>query len=115
MIILYGITNCDQVKRAKRWLEQNEVAYSYHDFRKDEICKAVLEKWIDQVGWETLLNRRGTTWRKLPEIRRETIDSDNVCALLQEYPSIIKRPVLCYGSRILVGFSDKSYKDLIDS
>ena len=113
MITLYGITNCDQVKRAKLWLQQKRVTYSYHDFRKDGIRHDVIENWIDQVGWETLVNRRGTTWRQLPRVMRETIDSESVCVFFQEYPTVIKRPVLCYGSRVVVGFSDNIYEDLI--
>ncbi|QTL41363.1 ArsC family reductase [Xenorhabdus budapestensis] len=92
---LYGIKNCDTVKKARRWLEDQEIPYQFHDYRVDGLSPELLQIFIEQVGWETLLNTRGTTWRKLPDEQRATINNAEAAkALMLEQPAIIKRPLL---------------------
>ena len=110
MITLYGIRNCDTVKKARAWLDGREVAYAFHDYKTKGIARARLEQWCRLVGWERLLNRAGTTFRKLPEGQRGGLDLQRAIALMLEHPSAIKRPVLerADGS-ILVGFDPEVY------
>lgn len=110
MITLYGIPNCDTIKKARKWLEAQGVEYTFHDFRKDGLESAQLESWVDELGWETLLNKRGTTWRQLPEERKQNIDRESAIAAMLESPAMIKRPVLDLGDRRLVGFKDTEYQ-----
>ncbi len=112
MIELYGIPNCDTMKKARRWLEAHGVEYRFHDYKKEGIDEQRLRGWIDRVGWETLLNRRGMMWRKLPQEVRDNIDEAGAIGVMLETPSIIKRPVLEDGDRLLVGFSEESYTEL---
>jgi arsenate reductase (glutaredoxin) len=105
MTILYGIRNCDTVGKARRWLDERGVAYRFHDFRTDGLEADRLDGWIRAVGWETLLNRRGTTWRQLPEADREGIDAERAAALMLEHPTLIRRPVIEHGKQVLVGFN----------
>jgi Spx/MgsR family transcriptional regulator len=109
---LYGIRNCDTMKKAWTWLDDNAVAYDFHDYKKQGIDRATLERWIDQLGWEPLLNRAGTTFRKLPEAERQHIDRDKAVRLMIEQPSMIKRPVLEAGGRLIVGFKPADYETL---
>ena len=103
---LYGIRNCDTVKKARKWLEENGIDYEFHDFKKDGLSDDQLRQWEQAVGWETLVNRRGTTWRKLPEDVRDTMDADTAHQVMLENPSIIKRPVVeRAGNAISVGFN----------
>ncbi len=106
---LYGIPNCDTVKKARVWLEQHGVTHVFHDYRKDGVDPAALEQWVDEHGWETVLNRAGTTFRKLPEEARIGLDADKAVALMLAQPSMIKRPVLDLGDRRLVGFKPERY------
>ncbi|MDX5378287.1 MAG: ArsC family reductase [Halomonas sp.] len=112
MTILYGIKNCDTVKKARKWLDAHGVDYRFHDFRADGLDEARLRGWVNELGWETLVNRRGTTWRQLPAEVRESIDEASAIALMREQPALIKRPVLDLGERRVVGFSDQAYADL---
>lgn len=112
-MIVYGIPNCDTIKKARKWLQGHDLDYQFHDFRKDGLDSALLHKWVDKVGWETLLNRRGTTWRKLPEATRSTIDVKTAIKIMLEQPAIIKRPVLVTSKRILVGFNEDEYRSLL--
>jgi Spx/MgsR family transcriptional regulator len=109
MITLYGIKNCDTVKKARAWLEGNGREYRFHDFRKDGLDKALLERFEAALGWETLLNRRGTTWRKLDEAKRENLDRDKALQLMLDHPSVIKRPVLEMADKTLIGFTPETY------
>lgn len=109
MITVYGIPNCDTMKKARRWLDSNNLEYAFHDYKKAGIDQATLQDWSKQVGWETLLNRRGTTWRKLPDTIKESIDEKSAIANMIDNPSLIKRPVLIKGKTLLVGFSEESY------
>jgi len=104
MLTLYGIPNCNTMKKARTWLDEHQLEYSFHDYKKAGIDQATLERWVEQLGWEPLVNRRGTTWRKLPEEQREAINQELALQLMQDNPSLIKRPVLDTGSQLLVGF-----------
>jgi len=102
---LYGIKNCDTVKKARKWLDQNGVDYQFHDFKKDGLDDPLLSSWEKALGWEALINRRGTTWRKLPEEVRDTISAQTAHAIMLENPSIIKRPVVESANEVRVGFN----------
>ena len=106
---LYGIPNCDTVKKARVWLDQHGVAYVFHDYKKAGADAETLGLWVDEHGWETILNRAGTTFKKLPEADRADIDRDKAIALMLAQPSMIKRPVLDLGDRRLVGFKPDAY------
>lgn len=109
MTILYGIKNCDTMKKARAWLEQHGVAYEFHDYKVAGIDRARLERWSSQVGWEVLLNRAGTTFRKLPDSDRQGLNAGKAIALMLRQPSMIKRPVLEFDGRLLIGFKPDSY------
>ena len=103
-IAVYGIPNCDTVKKARTWLDANGVAYAFHDYKKEGADPARLAKWADALGWEPLLNRAGTTFRKLGEGDKADIDAAKALALMAAHPSLIKRPVVEYRGGLLVGF-----------
>ena len=109
---LFGIPNCDSVRKARRWLDEEKIPYQFHDFRKDGLDATLLATWIEQAGWETLINRRGTTWRQLPAGAREGINAQRAQALMLEQPTLIKRPVLVAGSHLEVGFDADLYQTL---
>ena len=106
---LYGIPNCDTVKKARVWLEQQGVDYVFHDYKKAGVDARRLGQWIDEHGWDTVLNRAGTTFKKLPEADKADIDRSKAIALMTAQPSMIKRPVLDLGNRRLVGFNPETY------
>ena len=108
-MILYGIKNCDTVKKARRWLEANDVAYTFHDVRTDGFDTETISSWLAHVSWETLLNKRGTTWRKLDDPRKEALDETIAVELMLANPTLIKRPVVMDGSHCLVGFKEADY------
>ncbi|KQM63485.1 ArsC family transcriptional regulator [Sphingomonas sp. Leaf17] len=108
-ITLYGIRNCDTVKKARAWLDAAGVAYSFHDYKTAGVDEGKLKGWVDRLGWEVLLNRAGTTFRKLPEADRQDLDGDRAVALMLANPSAIKRPVLEAGDTLLVGFKPEIY------
>lgn len=110
---VFGIPNCDTVKKARSWLDVHEVSYTFHDFKKNGISPALIEGWMAKTGWEILVNRKGTTWRGLPDDRKAAIvNADSAADLMLEYPSIIKRPVLVTGDQVHVGFSDALYQQI---
>jgi arsenate reductase (glutaredoxin) len=109
-VTIYGIKNCDTMKKARAWLESHKVAHSFHDYKTAGIERGVLEGWARQVGWEVLLNRAGTTFRKLPESEREGLSEKKAIALMLAQPSMIKRPVLDVGGTLLVGFKPADYE-----
>lgn len=109
MIDLYGIPNCDTVKKARTWLDANGLSYSFHDYKKEGADPARLAKWADTVGWERLLNRAGTTFRKLDDADKADIDQDKALALMAAYPSLIKRPVAEVRGAVLVGFEPDAW------
>lgn len=109
-LTLNGIKACDTMKKARAWLDENGVAYVFHDYKASGVDRAALERWVDEHGWEKILNRSGTTFRKLPEADREHIDRDKAVALMLAQPSMIKRPVLELESgATLVGFRAEQY------
>jgi len=112
MLTMYGIPNCDTVKRARAWLEKHKVEYAFHDYKKAGVDKAMLEGWVKQAGWETLLNRAGTTFRKLPDADKDGLTEKKAIALMLAQPSMIKRPVLEKKGRITVGFKPEEYAKL---
>lgn len=114
MTKIYGIPNCDTVKKARRWLEENHVDVEFHDFKKQGTDAAQLRRWGDAVGLDRLLNRQGTTWRKLSDEDKARADNaDGAIALLQANASLIKRPVLEHGDTVLVGFDAARYAQLL--
>jgi arsenate reductase len=108
-MILYGIKNCDTVKKARRWLEANDVAYTFHDFRADGLNQSTIETWLKKVSWEILLNKRGTTWRKLDDPRKEQLDETIAVELMLANPTLIKRPVMTRNDDCVVGFKEADY------
>jgi arsenate reductase len=109
-ITIYGIKNCDTMKKARAFLDTAGIAYAFHDYKTAGIDKAHLERWSKEVGWETLLNRAGTTFRKLPDKDKEALTAAKAIRLMIEQPSMIKRPVLETGKRLLVGFKPEDYR-----
>jgi Spx/MgsR family transcriptional regulator len=106
---IYGIKNCDTMKKARAWLDSHRVAYEFHDYKTAGIAKDKLKRWSDELGWETLLNRAGTTFRKLPDGDKEGLNERKALALMLAQPSMIKRPVLEIGTKLLVGFKPEIY------
>jgi len=109
-VTIYGIKSCDTMKKARAWLDQRGVAYAFHDYKSAGIERGRLEAWAREAGWETLLNRAGTTFRKLPEKDREGLTEKKAIALMSAQPSMIKRPVLDAGGTLLVGFKPEQYE-----
>ena len=107
---LYGIPNCDTVKKARDWLDGRGVAFQFHDYKKAGIDRDRLASWVEEFGWETVLNRAGTTFRKLPEAERTDLDAGKAIALMLAQPSMIKRPILDLGDRRIVGFKPAIYE-----
>jgi len=112
MTIIYGIKNCDTIKKARTWLETHKVAHGFHDYKIAGIDKATLEGWAKKVGWEVLLNRAGTTFKTLPEADKEGLTEKKAIALMLAQPSMIKRPVLEAKGKLTVGFKPENYKNL---
>ena len=109
-ITLYGIPNCDTVKKARAWLAQQGAAYRFHDFKKEGVPADRLDEWIAQAGWEKLVNRKGTMWRKLdPATQNRVKDAASASALMLAQPSVIKRPVVEWGPKVTVGFDDAAW------
>lgn len=109
---LYGIRNCDTMKKARAWLESHGVAHDFHDYKAAGIGRAKLAEWTKVVGWELLLNRAGTTFRKLPDEAKQNLDEAKAIRLMLEQPSMIRRPVLERGKALIVGFSPEKYSKL---
>ena len=112
MITVYGIKNCDTIKKALKWLEDKGVEHSFHDYRKDGIEEAWLRDRVKELGWESLLNRRGTTWRKLPDEVKNSVDEEQAIRLMIEQPAMIKRPLFDLGTEWRLGFSKKDQEEL---
>ncbi len=109
MVTIHGIKACDTMKKARDWLDAHGIAYAFHDYKTQGVSRVTLQAWVAQVGWETLLNRAGTTFRKLPDADKAGLDAERAMALMLAQPSMIKRPVLDLGGRILVGFRPEAY------
>jgi Spx/MgsR family transcriptional regulator len=113
-ITIYGIKNCDTMKKARAWLDKHGVDYAFHDYKTAGIERERLERWCKKVGWETLLNRAGTTFRKLPDKDKQALDAHKATALMLAQPSIIKRPVLDLGGgKLTVGFKPEIYDEVV--
>lgn len=107
--IIYGIKNCDTMKNALRWLAEKNIDVSFHDYKKQGVDRDVLQKAIDQKGWEQVINRKGTTWRQLPQETKDTMNAQRAMRIASENPSIIKRPLLLRGDTVHLGFTKESY------
>ena len=110
MTTIYGIKNCDTMKKARAWLDARGVAYDFHDYKTAGIAREKLKGWSDKLGWETLLNRAGTTFKKLPDADKAAIGEKKALALMLAQPSMIKRPVLELGGKLVVGFKPEIYE-----
>lgn len=110
-ITMYGIPNCDTVKKARAWLGERGVNYAFHDYKKQGITPELLDAWVAEVGWEPLLNRSGTTFRKLPEADKANLDAEKATAIMLAHPSAIKRPVLSGAGKLLVGFKPEQWSE----
>ena len=111
MIKVYGIKNCDTMKKAFAWLEANGVAYEFIDYKKAGVAESHLPDWNQRAGWEKLLNTRGLMWKKLTDEERSAVDEAKALKLMAQYPSLIKRPVLDAGNKLLVGFTPDNYAE----
>jgi Spx/MgsR family transcriptional regulator len=112
--VLHGIKKCDTVKKARSWLKLQQIEYTFHDFRVDGLTKNMLEDFLKHVEWETLLNKRGTTWRKLPDKQKHDVNKKKALELMYQNPTLIKRPVLAYGMKYFVGFSETDYEKIFN-
>lgn len=110
MLTLYGIPNCDTVKKARAWFDARGTAYAFHDYKKAGVAEADLRRWIDALGWETVLNRAGTTFRKLPDADKADMGADKAVALMLAQPSMIKRPIVEGDGALLAGFKPEAWE-----
>lgn len=110
MYILYGIKNCDTVKKARTWLEQQRIDFRFHDFRSDGLDAHLLQRFEAALGWETLLNRKSTSWRQLAPEQQSSLDRDKALQLMQTNPTLIKRPILQNGEKFIIGFNSEMYR-----
>lgn len=113
MIIMYGIKNCDTIKKARKFLETNNIDYEFHDFREDGLNSIQLRAWLKELGWEKVINKRSTTWRNLPDETKENMDETLAMVVAEQQPTIIKRPVLELADKVMIGFSEKTYQSLL--
>ena len=113
MIKIYGIPNCDTMKKARKWLDSNNLDYELHDYKKLGVPEKNLKQWINKTGWEIVLNKRGTTWRKLSDEIKNNIDENSAIQVMLDNPSAIKRPVLESGKTLLIGFKEGEYNTLL--
>ncbi|MDX8396457.1 MAG: ArsC family reductase [Mariprofundaceae bacterium] len=111
---MYGIPNCDTIKKARKWLDEHRVEYQFHNYKKDGVDTFLLASWCELEGWEVLLNKRGTTWRKLADEDKLDMDQSKAVSLMVEYASMIKRPVLVVGDHIEVGFKAERYTEIFE-
>jgi arsenate reductase len=108
-ITIYGLATCDTTRAARKWLSEHGVKHAFHDVREDGLDKALVESWIDQLGWEKVLNKASTTWRGLPDAEKSGVDRARAVALLLAHPALVKRPVLDRGGRLSLGFKPADY------
>lgn len=114
MITLYGIKNCDTVKKARKWLEDRGIEYSFHDFRVDGLDEDQVRSWLQELDWQTLVNRRSTSWKALQPQQREAMDADSALVAILEQPTLIKRPLLDTGHERFIGFSAADYEKIFN-
>lgn len=107
---LFGIKNCDTVKKARRWLDDHQITYHFHDFRTDGLDQSILQQWLNYVSWEQLINKRGTTWRKLEDPRKDQLDQQSAIELMLSHPTLIKRPVIEDASGVSIGFNESDFQ-----
>lgn len=112
MTTLYGIKNCDTIKKARRWLEEHHIEYTFHDFREDGLAPSQIQQWVAELGWETLVNKRSTTWKTLDETTKAALDDKTVIDVIAKSPTLIKRPLLDTGTSRHVGFKAAEYDTL---
>ncbi|MBN4075560.1 MAG: ArsC family reductase [SAR86 cluster bacterium] len=110
---MYGIPNCDAIKKARGFLNQHNINYEFHDYKKQGVTPVLLQQWCKTFGYENVLNRRGTTWRKLDDETKASINEANAILLMQELPSMIKRPLLDTGEKLVLGFNQSEYQSLL--
>ena len=111
-VTLYGISSCDTIRKAKTWLKNQQIEFEFHDYRKQGLEQKLLESMISVLGWEAMLNRRGTTWRALPDTVKEQIDQSSAMRVMLDNPAIIKRPLLATANQLHLGFSDRQYQEI---
>ena len=111
-VTLYGISNCDTIKKARTWLTQHQIVFNFHDYRKQGLDPGLLKQWVEELGWETLLNKRGTSWRKISPQVQSKIDEASAIDIMLDNPAIIKRPLLVKGGAKHVGFSSEIYTEI---
>ena len=112
-LTLFGIKNCDTMKKAMKWLDDNGVAYHFHDYKKEGVPEQRLRQWLDALGWETVINNRGTTWRKLDDVVKESMNTEKSVNLAMENSSVIKRPILQSNDFILAGFKADEWENTL--
>ena len=112
-MILYGIKNCDSVKKARQWLDKNDVNYQFYDFRIDGLSMGQVQSFIDKASWEALLNKRSTSWRQLADEQKTDLNAEKVAGLLLDNPTLIKRPVLVTDEQFFIGFNAETYQTLL--
>jgi arsenate reductase len=115
VIKIYGIRSCDSCRNAQKWLKKQGIEFDYIDIRADGIDEQTLHRWAQAVEWENLLNKRSITWRKIPDIDRVDLNADSAVRLIDNYPTVLKRPVLEYGDQVLLGFDEDQYKSTLMS
>lgn len=115
MITLYGIKNCDTVKKARKWLEAHHVEYRFHDFREDGLDRDAVAAWIDELGWETLVNKRSTSWKALDAAARDNMDATSALDAVMDQPTLIKRPLLDTGKERFTGFTAGDYARIFNA
>ncbi len=115
MLTVYGIKSCDTCRKARKYLSDNDIEHAFHDVREDGLNIQMLERWANRIEWETLLNRRGLTWRKIPEVDRNGMNRTKALAAMIDNPTLIKRPVFEHDDYIAVGFSEKRFGDFLKS
>jgi len=113
MLTLYGIPNCGTVKKARAWVIEHGIEHRFHDFRRDGLPEPLLRAWVAELGWEAIINRQGTTWRRIPTEQREGLDEDQAIRLMLASPSLIRRPLLDTGSARHLGFSESRYREIL--
>ena len=108
--VMYGIPNCDTIKKARNWLKSHDIEYQFHDYKKQGTDENQLTSWLQELGWEKLINKRGTTWRKLDDKTKSTMDNQFAIQIMSDNPSIIKRPLLVMNKQIILGFNENTYQ-----
>lgn len=112
---LYGIPNCDNVRKARRWLDEHQQAYVFHDFHREGVTESDLDFWLDRLGWETILNRSSTTWRQLDAAQKAPLDNQSIKSLFQQYPTLIKRPLWVVGDHIVLGVKPEQWQATLNT